>query len=362
MTGRSSQEEPVILPASANPQGLTGAHDSRLRVLCIWRPGPSGFRENDFEILGRAFRATLLHFRYTPLAPLQMLVKMRKHDVGFAWFAGLHAFLMVLFGKVLRKKTVIVCGGYDVARVPEIGYGLPLHPVLKHAARYALSNADLVLSISRSSQRELYDFANPKRHEMVYCCTKGVEARRATERKNQVITVGLISRESSARKGHLEFVRVARMFPDVPFLHVGKAKDRTIEKLRAIAPANVRYLGYLPGEQYSRTLSESKVYLQLSKHEGFGVSVMESMLHGCTPIVSNAGSLPEIVGDAGIVMDTSDPQEVADKIRWVFENIEYNEKAVARALEFSSERRAAKLIRLIQELANGRSGNPSAGT
>jgi glycosyltransferase involved in cell wall biosynthesis len=56
------------------------------------------------------------------------------------------------------------------------------------------------------------------------------------------------------------------------------------------------------------------VYVQVSLHEGFGLSVAESMLAGCVPVVTKAGSLPEVVGDCGIVCDSSEPENIAQNI------------------------------------------------
>lgn len=45
-------------------------------------------------------------------------------DLTFSWFGKLHAFFAVLFSKMLRKKSIVIAGGDDVARVPEIKYGM----------------------------------------------------------------------------------------------------------------------------------------------------------------------------------------------------------------------------------------------
>ena len=330
---------------------MTRRTKERTRVLCVWRKDVGGFKEDDYRILRDAFEVTRLHFTFSPLCLFRLFVLLRNQDVAYAWFANVWAFFMVLFSRVWGVRTVIVTGGYDVANVPEIDYGLPRHPILRHFARFALERADLVLPFSESGRGDLLRFARPKRTHVVYCGCRISSEELGGDRKNQVVTAGLIGRTSSVRKGHFEFIEVARHLPDVPFLHVGKAKDATLAELQRSAPPNVEFLGYLPDEQYARVFLESKAYLQLSHHEGFGVSVVEAMLRGCTPVVTNAGSLPEVVGSAGVVVDTRDPRRIAETVRSVLEKDGPNREAVERAKEFSLDRRARELIPLIRELA-----------
>jgi len=320
------------------------------KVLCVWRASRPGFRDYDFEILQSTFPTVLFNFTYHPLTPLRLWRQIRQHDLIYIWFAGLPGVLSVLFGRRLGKKTALVTGGYDIAKVPEIGYGLRLNPIMRRLAAYTLRRADLVLPISHYSEKELLEFVTPQRREVIPCCCKTQAPAQIGERKNQVITIGLMQKSSSARKGHWEFIEVARRRPEVSFILVGKAADSTGAALKAKAPANVQFVGFLSGQDYARTLAESKVYLQLSRHEGFGVAVMEAMQQGCTPVVSRAGALPEVVGEAGIVVDSTVPEVVAEAVDRALQGTFPNMAAVTRAEEFSCERRAAKLIPRLRKL------------
>jgi glycosyltransferase involved in cell wall biosynthesis len=57
------------------------------------------------------------------------------------------------------------------------------------------------------------------------------------------------------------------------------------------------------------------VYTQASRHEGFGLAVAEAMLAGCVPVVMNVTAMPEVVGDAGVLIESQEPAEVAAGIR-----------------------------------------------
>jgi len=83
---------------------------------------------------------------------------------------------------------------------------------------------------------------------------------------------------------------------------------------------------------------ESKIYLQLSRHEAFGVSVVEAMKYGCIPIVSNAFALPEVVGNNGYIINTK--LECIDAIKKVLSQTSSN-KININPLFNLSERKAA---------------------
>lgn len=98
------------------------------------------------------------------------------------------------------------------------------------------------------------------------------------------------------------------------FVLAGKWRDDAIDYLRSIATPNVVFTGQVENPTLIDLYTRSSVYVQLSRHEGFGLSVAEAMLAGCIPGVTRVGSLPEVVGDAGIYVDTKEPAEIARAI------------------------------------------------
>ena len=67
--------------------------------------------------------------------------------------------------------------------------------------------------------------------------------------------------------------------------------EKTINRVKKYAPENVTFLGFLKKTELIGYYKTSKFYLQLSRHEAFGVSVVEAMSYGCIPIVSNQYSI-----------------------------------------------------------------------
>jgi glycosyltransferase involved in cell wall biosynthesis len=73
-----------------------------------------------------------------------------------------------------------------------------------------------------------------------------------------------------------------------------------------------------------------------SLYEGFGLPPIEAMACGCPVACSRAGSLPEVVGDAAVLFDPTDPAAIADAVRVALARAEeLSERGIERASSFT---------------------------
>ncbi len=230
-------------------------------------------------------------------------------DLVFQWFATPSA--PVLGARLRRKPIVVVSGGFDVAFLPEIGYGRMVHPLTRTMSRIALRGANSVLSVSHFNASEVRRWAPGARPEVLPHGFEPTPAP-ASVREPRVVSVGAISWEYMLRKGLEDFAKASIAMPDTEFVLAGRVdQEDAAEHLRRIGGSNLRLTGFLSDEDLSGLLGTSAVYLQLSRHEAFGCSVAEAMLAGCTPVLTREGAMPEVAGDSARYVDSRDPVAVA---------------------------------------------------
>jgi glycosyltransferase involved in cell wall biosynthesis len=117
----------------------------------------------------------------------------------------------------------------------------------------------------------------------------------------------------------------------------------------------VHFTGWLSDGDLHDAYRRAAVYVQASLHEGFGLAVAEAMLAGDVPVVMNVTAMPEVVGDAGVLIDSQEPAAVADGVRRA---LELGPGAARRAREriltaFPMERRREGILRVVQDALDG---------
>lgn len=262
-----------------------------------------------------------------------------RSDVVFAWFASWHSFVPITLAWLFRKPSVLVIGGFDTANMPDIGYGYQQGGFRKWASRWIMHRAKRLVTNSHYSREEIER-------------NTGIPAARVTvihhgvpdpfgelpegPRERIALTVGFLLRTTLEHKGHRPFVDAAALLPDVKFVFVGRwVHDDAIDALRARAPTNVVFTGFLPQAELNDYLRRTAVYVQASRHEGFGMAVAEAMLAGCIPVVTDTTAMPEVVGDAAVKISSPTADQIAEGIE--------------RALAMDEEARARVRGRILSE-------------
>ncbi len=91
--------------------------------------------------------------------------------------------------------------------------------------------------------------------------------------------------------------------------------------------------GFVPDEDLAAVYSSARVFVYMSFLEGFGLPPLEAMQCGTPVITSNTSSLPEVVGDAGTMLDPNDLEGLCESITRHYENDAFREEMSAKALE-----------------------------
>jgi glycosyltransferase involved in cell wall biosynthesis len=119
--------------------------------------------------------------------------------------------------------------------------------------------------------------------------------------------------------------------------------------------ARVHCPGYVPRADLAAFYSAAEAFVLPSWYEGFGLPVLEAMACGCPVIASNRASLPEVTGDAGILVDPSVPRDIAAALEQVALDEDRRAELVARGHErvrrFSWEATADATLAVYRSLA-----------
>lgn len=314
----------------------------------------------DLEWLREKYQVEELHQRSRLFNPLTVLVGVLRCDLLFCWFASWHSLTPVLLAKLFGKPSIVVVGGYDVANVPEAGYGSQRGGFQRTVSRLVLNNATKVIAFSEFSRQEAINNAggNPNKIETIYLGVPALEPDPthypdAKRNSNVVLTVGGLEIENLLRKGLLPFVQTAKLLPELSFVLVGNFYDQEcVDTLKREAGPNVELTGRISNDRLAKIFGKAKVYVQASLHEGFGMSVAEAMLAYCIPVVTRVGSLPEVVGDTGIYAASNSPEDIAAAVKQAMTRDQQSaEQARQRIIEqFPIERRRNALNSLVDSL------------
>jgi glycosyltransferase involved in cell wall biosynthesis len=312
----------------------------------------------DRDILAERFEVEDLYQPGRWPNPVKVVGGVLRADLVFGWFASWHTFFPITLAWLLRKPSVLIVGGFDTASMPDIGYGYQQGGLRRWASRWIMRRATRLVTNSRYSLSEIERNTPipPSRVTVVHHGVPDPFGEATPQKERLALTVGAIDRGTLVQKGQLPFAQGARELPDVRFVFAGRWLDDAVDELRAVASENVEFTGWLSDDDLHALYRRAAVYVQASRHEGFGLAVAEAMLAGCVPVVMNVTAMPEVVGDAGILIESQRPEDVADGVRRALaQGPDANRSARERILTtFPMDSRRDGILRVVEDALAGR--------
>jgi len=111
---------------------------------------------------------------------------------------------------------------------------------------------------------------------------------------------------------------------------------------------DILYFGYITNEEKKYLYKHADFFVYPSYYEGFGIPVLEAMSNGCPTITSNISSLPEVAGNAAILVKPDSEQELANAFKELIHNKTLREKMKKKGLEqlenLSNEKQIISLL------------------
>jgi len=114
------------------------------------------------------------------------------------------------------------------------------------------------------------------------------------------------------------------------------------------------FTGFIPEEHLKAIYSEAEILLLLSFYEGFGIPILEAMECGIPVITSNISSMPEVAGEAALLVDPNNIQEIAEAMNNIVSSKTLRkqliESGLKRVKQFSWERTARQTLKVYNEI------------
>jgi starch synthase len=182
----------------------------------------------------------------------------------------------------------------------------------------ALSYADALISVSKNLKETYIKNYDPKEKQKVFCIPNGVDSEifrpdNTIAEDKKITCIGRFSWEKGvdivpkiagkilSKDKEIKFVAV---FPPDKSIHetLEKIKNQ-FETLEKTFPGRFIWIKEpLDRKELAKLYNESMIYIQPSRYESFGMTVLEAMACGKAVITSDRGGLPEVVGNAGIII------------------------------------------------------------
>lgn len=248
----------------------------------------------------------------------------------------------------------------SVVTVHDLGYLIepeshePFHrKQLEWTTRWNCHAASGIIAVSESTRRDLVELLDIPQEKIAViphgispafspADPVAIDRLRASLELPQryILAVGTIHPRKNLLRLIQAFEILAGDDPELVLVLCGRPGWRGDEILdrarRSPFSARIRHVGYVGDADLPTLYSAASVTAFVSLYEGFGLPVLESMACGTPVVAANRSSLPELCGDAGILIDPSDAHQIADALARALHDENWRMSAVSRGRERSA--------------------------
>lgn len=341
--------------------------DSKTEYVLFCRAADCGLAEE----LGENFRAVPERARpYSIKEQLRIPMDLRREGIDL--FHAPHYVLPPL----TPCKSVVTIHDCIHLRFPQYLPNRLAYAYARSSLWFATHRSNRVLTVSEASKRDILRYFRVPDHkiDVIYNAIDerfgepptAEEIERVRDRYQlnapYVLYAGnikphknlerLIEAFYTLRRGDLEHVKM---------LIIGDEISKYATLRRAVHKyklhKHVRFFGFVPDKTLAVLYRLARAFVFPSLYEGFGLPPLEAMASGTPVITSNLSSLPEVVGDAALLIDPYDADAIADAMRRVLLDSDLREdlrqRGLRRVAEFSWDRSVRRVREIYEEVLAG---------
>jgi glycosyltransferase involved in cell wall biosynthesis len=305
--------------------------------------------------------------KYSLREHLSLPIKMKQYDLDL--FHSPHYVLPIIH----HCPTIVTI--HDVIHLlfPQYLPSRMAHSYAKMMMFASTKSAAKVITVSQSSKQDIVRYLKipPDKIEVIYNAVSDIyKPMRSPDLRaklqehfglsgDYLLYVGNLMPHKNLKRLIYAYYRLLRQINrDIKLVIVGEGIPHYRE-LKLLAydlglKDKIMFLGFIAREWLPILYNEATVFVFPSQYEGFGLPPLEAMACGTPVVTSNTSSLPEVVSDAGLLIDPYNIDELVDAMeRCIMDQKlrgELIEKGLRRVKHFSWERTARQTLRIYEEI------------
>lgn len=304
----------------------------------------------------------------------------RWNFISFNKLTGTKSDIYHFFNFIIPKKIegkVLVTIHDTIHKETTAGIGFDIDKFDKELI-YSLEKSNIVITVSNAAKQDIIKHYGKKYAQKIRVVEPGVDLeeynysinsdekikileRYNIKKENEIIfslgtlqerknMVSIIKAYNSYKEKNLDskLVLILAGSPGKGYEKIMKEYEESKYK------ENIRILHYISEEEKILLYKLSKIFIFPSLYEGFGMPIVEAMAAGVPVITSNISSMPEVVGDAAILVNPYSVDEITSAITKIIENEELEKEMIKKGLEqakkYTWENSVKKLEKIYSEL------------
>lgn len=261
-----------------------------------------------------------------------------------------------------EKKTKVIMTVHDLIPILFPKFNIKRRIIyFKYILKYRFRYVDHFIVPSKSVKKDLMQHYHIQSNkiDVVYEGVSKSYKPNNRSKKNFILAVSTLEPRKNFKRIIECFIRLKEANKiDEQLIIVGKAGwyYRDIINIPDKYRDSIIFKGYVTEEKLIELYQRAKCFVYPSLYEGFGLPVIEAMACGCPVITSNRSSLPEIAGDAAILIDPENNAELENAIQNMLKDHSLRERLIRKGLEragnYTWEECAKKTIDVYKKVLN----------
>jgi glycosyltransferase involved in cell wall biosynthesis len=302
------------------------------------------------QIITKMFRFPLSRFVYSiffPIKPKADIIHLPTPTAPF-------------WNKPKDSKLIVTVHDLTPYKYPEF-HTLRRKIYYKFIVRHLLEQADIIITDSNSTMKDLklcFGIKSSKVRVIPLAADLNHTSEKVPAKygikEDYILYVGTVE----PRKNLIRLIKAYNeLRPKEKLVIVGCSgwNNKEIYKQKN---ENVIFTDYVPSEDLNKFYSNAKIFVYPSLYEGFGIPILEAMKCKVPVITSNTSSMPEVAGDAALLIDPTSVNEIKNAMSKLLKDKKLRDslvkKGIKQAAKFSWDKTAKETIKVYNECYSSR--------